>query len=351
MSVLSSTYVQCEVIQRMLNDEFEACTNILDPMPALEAILATQKANGISQTVSDGTGKVKNVKVVYEQRLLESAATVGSGARSCSTEVETFNDFANYTIDPTVWIKGEESFDVVDLATVCTEDVQSMIARKINKIIDVIERRVATKTAAELVTLTGKWSTSTSTSYTVNGSDELVLAQYVSAATKVIDYSSMVALDGGLQMTGYCAPAIIVGGNALADYMKFANHGCCAANGVNVLDIANEYGKAVMFDKRVQTALGSNLKSIAFQSGSLALIHYNEASQVPMIGANYAKFRINSPRTGLPIDIVMKDDCGHISIIGYANTLLVGLPVDMFAVGDDFRGVKFVNKILITNPA
>jgi hypothetical protein len=45
----------------------------------------------------------------------------------------------------------------------------------------------------------------------------------------------------------------------------------------------------------------------------------------------------------------MKDDCGVINIVGYANTKLVGLPTDMFAVGDEYRGVTFVNKILVTN--
>lgn len=58
-----------------------------------------------------------------------------------------------------------------------------------------------------------------------------------------------------------------------------------------------------------------------------------------------------SPRTGLPIDIILKDDCGTIHIIGYAVVELVGLPSDLFAVGDEYRGVKYVNKILVTNPA
>ncbi len=351
MSYLSGEYIQCEKIQTMLDDQFLTCTTALDAMPALEAILAYQKAGGIAQSVSDGNGKVKDVKVVYEQRLLESAATEGSGSRSCSTEAETFNSYANYTIDTAVWIKAAESFNVADLATVCTTDVQGMIANKINKIIDVLERKVATKTATELVALYGEWGTEAASAYTVNGSDELVLPQYTVTATKTIDYTSFVTLDNALAMTGYCAPAIIVGGNALADYAKFVNHGCCATSGVNVLDIANTYGKAVMYDKRVKAALGSELKSIAFQAGSLALITYNEAAAVPSLGANYAKFKMFSPRTGLPIDIVMKDDCGHISIIGYVNTKLVGLPTDMFAVGDEYRGVTFVNKILVTNPA
>lgn len=349
MSYLTSTYVDCEIIQSMLDDQFVVCPTPLDPMPALEAILATQKAMGISQAVSDGNGKVKNVRVIYDQRLLESAVTEGSGARSCSTEVETFDNSAVYDIDPSVWLKGEESLDTSNLATVCYTDVQGMIAKKISKIMDVIERKIATKTATELVALYGEWGANVTG--TVNASDELVLAQFVSAATKQIDYTSTVTLDSALTQTGYCAPAIIVGGSQLSDYMKFVNHGCCQSTGVNVLDIANAFGKAVMYDRRIATALGSDAKSIAFQAGSVALITYNESPQIPNLGANYAKFKMFSPRTGIPVDIVMQDNCGHISIIGYANTKLVGLPTDMFAVGDEFRGVTFVNKIKIENPA
>ena len=223
-----------------------------------------------------------------------------------------------------------------------------MLDKKILKVVDVIERAIATRTANELVTLYGKWGSNVSGTVTA---DELVLAQYAVTATKALDYTSAITLDTALNQTGYSAPAIIVGGNALADYMRFVNHGCCSTSGVDVMSIANEYGKAVMYDKRVKAALGSELKSIAFQAGSLALITYNEAPQIASLGANYAKFRILSPRTSLPIDIVLKDDCGTISIVGYANTKLVGLPNDMFAVGDEYAGVKFVNKILVTNPA
>lgn len=350
MSVISSDYIQCETIQMKLNDEFETCLTPLESMPFLEAVLSTQKALGISQSTSDGNGKVKNVKVVYDQRLLESEVTAGSGARSCSSTAETFNNYANYTIDPTLWIKGEESFDVANLATVCTDDVQSMIAKKLNKIADAIERKIATQTANESIQWIGAWGTEPTSNYTIT-SDALVVPQYAVTATKQIDYTTLSTIDSALMMNGYCGQPIIVGGSKLWDYMKFANHGCCATSGVNVLDMANEYGKAVMWDKRVKNALGGDEYSLVFQAGSLALITYNEAAQVPNIGANYAKFRINAPRTGIPIDVVMKDDCGHISIIGYANTKLVGLPNDLFKVGDEYRGVTYVNKIKVVNPA
>jgi hypothetical protein len=346
MSYLSSSYVQCETIQSMLDENFVTCPTPQESMPALEYILASQSANGITQKVSDGTGKVKNVKLVYDQRLLESAVTSGSGARSCTTSNQTYDNYTNYTIDPTVWLSAAEKFNTADLATVCTFDVQQMISKKIMKVIDVLERKVATKTATELVALYGKWGSN------VSGvtSDELVVSTFVgSAANKVLDYTAMSDIQMAALQTGYCAPQIIVGGSTLYKYGQNVEVGCCSTTGVNMLDAANKFGKAFLYDKRVATALGSENKSIMFQSGALALLTYNEATQIPNLGANYAKMVMFSPRTGLPIDIVMKDDCGTIHIVGYANTKLVGLPTDMFAVGDEYRGVTFVNKILVTN--
>lgn len=346
MSYLSSQYIQCETIQAMLDEQFTLSNAPLDPMPALEAILATQKANGISQSVADGSGKVKTIKVVYDQRLLESAVTEGSGARSCTTTTETFDNYTTYTIDPTVWLEAKEKFDTVDLATVCTADVQAMIAKKINKIIDVLDRSVATKTAEELVGLTGVWSSDV----TANVANELEIATVVSEATQVLSYAGITKLDTSLMQTAYNAP-IIVGGTKLYNYGKALNAGCCSTTGVNILDLYNQYGKAFLYDKRIKAALADDNKGIVFNAGAVALITYNEAPQVPNLGANYAKMRVNSPRTGIPYDIVMNDTCGTISILGYANTKLVGLPTDMFAVGDEYRGVTLVNKIKVVNPA
>jgi hypothetical protein len=347
MSYLSSTYIQCEVIQEMLDNAFATCLTPEESMPFLTAVLQTQSANGISQSVATGDGKVKTVKVIYDQRLLESETTSGSGARTCTTNDETFDHYTTYTIDSTAWIKAEESFDTADLATVCTNDVQSMIANKIKKIADVLERAVATQTATQGVALYGEWGSAVTLD---NGSDELVVSTFIgSAANKVLDYTAMTEIDLALKQTGYCAPAIIVGGSTLYKYGKNIEAGCCSDTGVDLLAKANQFGKAFMYDKRIATALASENKSLVFQAGSLALITYNESTQVPNLGANYAKFKIFSPRTGLPIDIVMSDDCGHISVIGYVNTKLVGLPTDMYKAGDEYAGVTLVNKILVTN--
>src|SRR6185369_2931132 len=186
MSFLSEQNVQCETIQNVLEDQFVSCPTPQESMPALEAILQTQKAAGISQSVSDGSGKVKTVKVTYDQRALESAVTQTTGARTCTSTNETFNNYTTYSIDPTTHFTYSEKIDIADLATVC-QDPASFYAKKIAKVIDVLERKVATDVALTLVSLYGKWGSNVS----VNGSDELVVAAFISAATKSIDFTTM----------------------------------------------------------------------------------------------------------------------------------------------------------------
>jgi hypothetical protein len=347
MSVLSEQNVQCETIQNALDTQFQVCAPVGDSMPFFEAVLATTPI--ISQSVSDN-GKVKTVKVTYDQRALESAVTTTTGARTCTSTNETYNNYATYTIDPATFETYGEKIDVADFATVC-QDFGSVFNKKVAKVIDVIERKVATKITNAVIPLVGSWGSNATAAGTITN-DELVVATLVSAATKVLDYSAAGNIETGLALSGYCQSPIIVGGITLYNYYKYLDMGCCSETGVDIQAVANAHGKAVMFDKRLASALGSQSKSIVFQPGALGLITYNEYNETGLMrGANYDKFKVFSPRTGLPIDIVVKDDCGTISIIGYATAKLVGMPTDMFAVGDEYRSVNFVNKILVTNPA
>ena len=62
-------------------------------------------------------------------------------------------------------------------------------------------------------------------------------------------------------------------------------------------------------------------------------------------GHNYHHQTIVSPKTGLPYDLIIKDDCGAISINVVGTFDLKGMPSDMFATGDNMEGVNFVNQI------
>ena len=88
MSYLSSQNVQAETIQLELDSQFVNCPTPLENIAALEAIINTQQASGIAQSVSDGSGKVKTIKVTHEQRALESAVTSETAARVCTTQTK-----------------------------------------------------------------------------------------------------------------------------------------------------------------------------------------------------------------------------------------------------------------------
>lgn len=348
MSYNVGDYVQCERINGALADNFLTCP-AMEETPAMDAIVGGQSEAGIVQEVVDSRGKVKTVRLVYENRLLESAVTSKSGTRGCTATHETFNNFADYTLDPDVYLEVDETFTIENLNTVCTDDANSMIDKKLSKLVDAMDRAEATKAANSLVASYGKWSTTAAATNTITN-DELVVATLISAATKQIDDTALTDINMALKQTGYCGTKVIVGGSVLYKYGERINKGCCATTGVNILDAARAFGTGFAYDERVASALASESKSIVFQPGSVALLRYNTAPQVPNIGANYVKFRVASPRYGLTYDVTMKDDCGVISIIVRSTTKLVTLPTDMFAIGDKFRGVNFINKIKVENP-
>ena len=133
MSYNVGDYVQCERINGALADNFLTCP-AMEETPAMDAIVGGQSEAGIVQEVVDSRGKVKTVRLIYENRLLESAVTSKSGTRGCTATHETFNNFADYTLDPDVYLEVDETFTIENLNTVCTDDANSMIDKKLSKL-------------------------------------------------------------------------------------------------------------------------------------------------------------------------------------------------------------------------
>jgi thiamine biosynthesis lipoprotein ApbE len=115
-----------------------------------------------------------------------------------------------------------------------------------------------------------------------------------------------------------------------------------------------QYGKAVMYDSKVQVAAGQD-KAWALQAGSLAPVYFtfndnglSEGAGV-QYGANYIKSVVRDPQSGLPIDLTISDACGSVSIIARSCAKLCALPTDLYGTGDPqegvtgFAGIKVVN--------
>ncbi|GAG97545.1 unnamed protein product, partial [marine sediment metagenome] len=126
--------------------------------------------------------------------------------------------------------------------------------------------------------------------------------------------------------------------------------------GVDLGAIAREFGKAVMYDRRVASSYETG-HAIMTQPRALTLLQYaqNEIFEdtgnriLQSRGTTFNHSVIFGPN-GLKFDLnVSEQTCGDIDIVLTATTKLVSLPDDIFGTGDTKDGVKYFNEIQVDN--
>lgn len=350
MSCYSSLLNSCPNLQQSLNDYFDGCMNGLfkESLPQLEFLLSETNTNGIAQSVSPGGGKVRKVDVRYKKRLLESSVSAGDDFATCATGNLIGDCLHTYEIDPHDNYYHSVTFKASDLQYSC-EANPMYFEEVLMMLIDVVERKVATRVAQDTISLIGNWASD------VSGvtNDFLAVKTLKDGTTQDPAFDAMEAIDLAMMKTGYCMPAVIFASDTLYKYYRLVQHGCCAATGVDLGGVVSEFGKATLWDRRIQSALGGTAKNILVGVGALQLLTYNNTGWkdgMPAdMGANYFQMKMVSPRTGLPFDVKVWDNCGNITIRATATSRVVGMPADMFASGDVFDGVTYVNGIQVVN--
>jgi len=76
-----------------------------------------------------------------------------------------------------------------------------------------------------------------------------------------------------------------------------------------------------------------------------------EASFSPLASGASSNFEIiplTTPRYGIPVDLIVSNNCGQISMTMQTSTKLVALPTDLICSGPS-AGVNFVNLIGVNN--
>jgi hypothetical protein len=348
MSYISNIVQSCPNLQDRLVAHFSACP-ILENYPFYQFMLSETNTSGIQQAVHPASGKRRTVELRYQQRYLESNVTEGF-SDFCSSENEPGDSIETYTIDDSDRVGISSVLNVEHFAEAC-DSTASYLAAEVARLIDVVERKVATKYANEAALLTGKWSSDV----TVNAQDELELD--VELTSGELNHKAAQILARSLQKTGYCDTPIVFAGDDYVNYAEALQAGCCANQGVDLSAILAKYGKATLYDKRIAAALNGDEYGIVLQPKALQPLFYtkgnwkNEALLGVFAGtpSSYTSTTIVSPN-GLPLDVFISDNCtngGQITISVSVSTKLVGMPSDMFAIGDDLDGVTFVNKIKV----
>lgn len=348
----------CPDVQAALTDFYQSCdpSFLREPMPHWDFLWSDMNTRGFQQAIVKSEAKKRTVVVTYDQRLLESEAEeINSCDQKCVATKKRGNLSTSYEIDPCDIVEWSELIDGKDFMNVCQGN-QMIIAKKIQRGIDVVIRKLATRLVERSIPLLGGWSADV---------DGTVSSKFLQIKTKKdgsIDPMPNTWQDVkfALMQSEFCdVPSAVISGSTFYKYAQLMESGCCTSSGLDIGDIAQRYGQAVLYDKRVQKAIGAD-KSWVIQAGSLIPLWFtlnnNGVSEISAAtlglgqqGANYAKGVLADPATGFPLDVTISDDCGAVSLIIRGNADVKTLPNDMFAPGDDYEGVTGFAGIEVAN--
>lgn len=352
---LGSALVACVDVQERVDNIFATGGAgegvIYEPLPFLQFVAST---SALEQRMIPGEGHLRNVQVIYDQFITEDEVSENVSNPSCAADSVRGNLSKLYQIDPTENLGVDEKITLDHFRYQCESNPQ-YFARVMAKLMNALDRKVATKTAVQAAALFGKWNEN-EIAY-IDGvsvvDDELIVQ--TKNADGTIYPTTFEELQAALMVTLFPQDTFIVGGMALYQYFRKMQAGCCATQGLDLGEIQRLYGYAVAYDKRVVAAL-DNTESLAIRAGALQLVRWNQAGwndnleDVFRNASNYVQFVMTSPQTGIPYDVTIKDDCGVVNINMVATTKLFGAPEDLFHIGTDYEGITWVNKIKVTNP-
>lgn len=358
MAYGSTTMIPCPDLQGMLDENLATCNSsmIRESMPFYDFINSPFNKTGIEQKIIPGKGKIRQIELLYDQRILESNVKQNQPNPTCSASEKRGNLSQFYEMDIESNFQESELINPDDWVRMC-RDNGVVFMEHIQRMMDAVIRRDATEKAADITTMTGDWGALTKASYTVNGSEELELRTTKTAGTTDPEGFSYQKLNRAINQSGFCSPPVVFSGTEWADYSELMQSGCCYDGGIDFGDIMRRFGRAVAYDYRIAAAMGGDEFGLLVSPGTAVLLNWarNEIydqimDETVRFGTNYTHTVVFDPRTGLKFDLNVSDTCGvGISIILTLTTKLISLPNDLFAPTDIFEGVKWINKIKVNN--
>jgi hypothetical protein len=346
MSATTSLLQACPNVQGILDNEWANCHSQAEPLPFLEFILSPSNRQPIVDMILSNNGTIRRAELTYFRRIAESAVESNQSITACAATNKEPQQKATYDMDINQNEQYKFAIDIQDFIRSC-EGSPEILAKQIQQGIDALERKIATKTAAELALAQGNWASDVSN----------VTANFLQVATQDSDdrylAQAYVKMKIAKAKTGFCAPTVTFAGESLFEYYQATRVGCCADNGLNVGDALATFGEAVIWDRRIESTTFSAdpNKAMMLQLGAAQLLNFSLfEGQHALSQPTYTRQSIISPRTGLKIDMTMRDDCGKIQVVLTATTKLISLPNDMFEAGDVYEGVNYITGIEVNNP-
>jgi hypothetical protein len=321
-----------------------------EQLPFLEFLLSPENTKLIRTEVSPGGGKLKTVEARWIQRLPETEVEEGGSILTCTSTNDYGDSTTTYTVDTTDTYTASQLINAADIARHCQENSRYVL-ESVMRLMDVIDRKVASAAAVQAVADIGEWGTEVEGYYTVTG-DCLQIATRQTGGQALNEFALADILQA-TRMANYPGAPVVFGGAEMQRYANAVQAGCCTQFGIDLLAISQQNGFGFAYDSRVAAAQGSQLKNLVTTAGAIQWLSFNLADWntgiTPVAGSNYSKTLVFTP-AGVPVDLTMKDDCGNLSIVLTTTGKIVTLPTDIYESSDKYAGVNYVNCVQIANP-
>lgn len=347
MSLLSSL-VPCEDLQADLSDFFTRTDNaqIIETFGWLQFLTDPINTDGLSQEVAPGEGKLRNINLIYKNRLPETEVSSNFNM-VCSPTKEVGDTSTQYSIDPDA--DGNSIARVIPLATLrekCKNN-SDWFMEVMMLMVNALDRANAQKMADQIPNITGAFVDQE------NVTNEVKEVQTIDAsgnntqnALEEIVYNS--------ENNAYPGSTFVFGWGELKKYFTRVAAGCCIQTGVDLRDFASQNPMGFRGDYRIPGALGTD-HFITVAPGAAQVLQYVEfEGSNTTSDESFEQTTIVSPSTGLKYDLLMTKSCVETGVSVSINlrnaTKLVALPDDMFCADDRLSGVNFINEYQIVNP-
>lgn len=349
-----STYVSCPDIQLRLNEIVECDPAlIVEPTVLTNFLLSDLNLTGARQgkltsTIAPGNSKRRRVEVVYSPRLSEDDVLVGEGRDNCSVDNKIGETSQLYEIGDDEYIQAEASMNIFELSTTC-EDNSERFARTLMMLMSQVDRKMESTLFDQLLAQYG--------SYAVDypGVTDKILAVQTKYSDERYNVDAFENLGTAARWNAYCSVPFVIGGVNWGKYMRATNAGCCSRDGINVAELAAQYGMIFAESYRADAQWGLDY-AMMLDAGHAQLIEWLEFEGPNGINmfdmADFKAMVIVNPRNGNRYDVKITVDCNlNISIILRKYFKLATLPDDMFYAEDRLSGVNGINRLVIDNPA
>jgi len=344
---ISRILSECPNVQMSLGDLFIEVGQ-REQLPFLEFLLSPENAKMIRTEVAPGNGKLKTVQARWIQRLPETEVEEGGNILTCTSDNTYGDSTQTYTVETTDTYTASQLINAADIARHCQENSRYVL-ESIMRLMDVLDRKVASAAAVQAVADIGNWGTDVENFFTVT-SDCLVIKTI--ASTGIINEFALADILQATTMANYPGAPIAFGGAGMQRYANAVKAGCCSQFGIDLLAISQQNGFGFAYDSRLAAAQGSQNKALVTTAGAIQWLSFNLADWntgvTPTAGANYSKTLVYTP-AGVPCDLTMKDDCGNLSIVLTTTGLIASLPTNIYEASDKLAGVNYVNCVSIVN--